>query len=132
MTLLTWRNQYALGIPEIDHEHQEMIRVINELHDRMMARPTTDEIADFLSEISVLIGAHFALEERTMRLMRYSEYAAHKADHEHLLEEILDIADGFTADPGSEIDTLGERLSRWFGDHFRTFDARLHRADGRK
>ena len=128
MTLLAWKEEYALGIADVDFEHRQMIDVINELHDGLRKRPDADEVAELLNEISVLIGAHFALEERTMRMMRYSEYTAHKADHERLLEEILDIAEGFTADPGAEMDVLAERLSAWFTDHFRTFDARLHHA----
>jgi len=61
-----------------------------------------------------------------MRESQYAEYAEHKDDHEDLLDEIRDMMDTFDSDASSGLDVLEERLSNWFGEHFKTFDARLH------
>jgi len=128
MPLIEWQDEFKIGIPSIDHEHQELIELINTLHARLSGDATAEEISHFLGEVDAQIAAHFALEERTLRDMKYDQYADHKADHERLLEDIRDIADAFDAGVYMDYSSrLGEHLKLWFSEHFRTRDARLHR-----
>jgi len=128
MALIEWRDEFSIGIPSVDYEHKGMIRMINQLHEEMSARPSRDTVADFLGEIHSLISAHFALEEKEMREMGYDAFDDHKDDHEQLLDEIREIMETFAADETEDFaEDLGRRLESWFTEHFRTKDARLHR-----
>jgi hemerythrin len=62
-----------------------------------------------------------------MQERHYDEYEQHKSSHELLLDEIRDIMDAYEDDEIFDEDELSRRLDRWFTEHFRTFDARLHR-----
>ena len=79
-----------------------------------------------LGEIYARIAAHFALEEKVMRDKRYLGLDSHKQDHEVLLDELLDIIDSVDADGRYDRADLSTTLDRWFSDHFRTHDAKLH------
>ena len=127
MTLIEWRDEYSLGIPSVDHEHRELIDLINATHARLQADAQHGEVEDFLGEMFARISAHFALEERTMLALGYGEYWEHKDDHERLLDGLRDIMDDFEASDAFDADVLATRLDDWFTIHFRTFDARLHR-----
>lgn len=128
MALIEWRDEFSIGIPSVDYEHKGMIRMINQLHEELSARPSRDTVADFLGEIHALISAHFALEEKEMREIGYDGFDDHKDDHERLLDEIRDIMDTFEADDTADYaEDLSRRLETWFTEHFRTKDARLHR-----
>ena len=127
MALILWREAFEIGIESVDHEHRELIDLINQLHDRLDNSAEPEIVAGFLGEIYARISAHFALEERVMRDLEYDDYADHKDDHEALLDDIRDIMDVF--DEGGYVDLqedLGDQLETWFGGHFRTKDARLH------
>lgn len=124
MALIDWDERFCVGIASVDHEHREMIRLINELHAHFGAGGL---VAEFLGEIYTRISAHFALEEKVMRERQYDQYADHKADHERLLDEIRNIMDDVEDQGGYPESVLADRLRSWFGDHFRTRDARLHR-----
>ncbi|MDX1556922.1 MAG: bacteriohemerythrin [Xanthomonadales bacterium] len=126
MSLLQWKPQYALGIPSVDHEHREMIGMINSIYDQVEHGANAEAIERGLGEIHAGIAAHFALEERHMREAGYEEYAAHKEQHEELLDEIRDLMDVLVEDPELGRQQLQKRLSDWFSVHFATFDARLH------
>lgn len=128
MPLIAWRREFETGIADVDHEHRELVDLINALHERLGSDADHDEIARFLGEVFARISAHFALEETIMRKHRYDEYEAHKADHERLLDEIRDIMDAHEAGSydGSRT-ALAGAVRDWFVDHFRTRDARLHR-----
>lgn len=124
--LIEWKDGYELGIEEVDHEHREMIALINAVHALLGESAPDEEIQAFLAEVHASIAAHFALEERLMRHAGYAEYEQHKHDHERLLDDILDIMDRFEAKAVFDSDEFRTRLDRWFTEHFRTFDARLH------
>jgi hemerythrin len=128
MPLIQWQPEFEIGIPSIDHEHRELIALINELHANLSKHAPKEAINAFLGEVHAGISAHFALEEKLMQEMGYDEYVAHKADHERLLDEIRDIMDAFDADAYFDYgESLAEGLRIWFTEHFRTLDARYHR-----
>ena len=126
MELLKWKPSYALGIPSVDHEHQEMIVMINRAYGLMAESSSDEAIESCLEDIYAGIASHFALEERHMKQAGYTEYEAHKEQHEDLLDQIRDIMDEYYADPVSGQKTLQDSLADWFEQHFATFDARLH------
>ena len=130
MSLITWRDEFRVGVDAVDHEHREMIDLINALDDAMKKDADHDAIVETLGEIYARIAAHFALEEKVMRDARYSAFASHKQDHEVLLDELLDVIDSVDADGGYDRADLSRTLDLWFSDHFRTHDAKLHRELG--
>ena len=128
MNSLQWRDEFSVGIAEIDHEHRELIELINGLQKDLRARDDVDKILESLGEIYAQIAAHFALEEKMMRNTRYPAYAEHKEDHETLMDDLRDIMDGVEDDGILDETQLTDDLDRWFSDHFRTHDAKLHRS----
>lgn len=127
MSLLEWRDDFLIGIAEVDGEHRELIALLNEMHDEALRHRSAVQVATVLGEINVRIAAHFALEEKNMERLGYAAAAAHKSDHELLLDEIAGIMDDVYASGRYEADGLSKQLMEWFGRHFRTHDAELHR-----
>ena len=126
MDLLQWKASFSLGIPAVDLEHQEMIGTINRVYATLENEHDSDALEAVLGDIHAGISAHFALEERLMKEAAYGEYVAHKDNHEELLDQIRDMMDSFTDNPETGKRMLQRCLSDWFGQHFATFDARLH------
>ena len=127
MPLLEWRQEFSLGVPDVDHEHRELIELINELYAHVQQQDSAIGVEDFLGEIYAKISAHFALEEKIMRERHYDQYDDHKADHERLLDEIRDIMDAYEDDAHFSESELAACLTAWFTEHFKTKDARLHK-----
>lgn len=131
MALIEWQSEFETGIVEVDHEHRELVDLINALHAGIGSNAERKIISGFLGEVFAKISAHFALEETVMRKHKYDEYATHKADHEKLLDDIRDIMDAHES--GAFIDyeeALGGAVRDWFVDHFKRKDARLHKMLG--
>ena len=156
MSLIEWDEKYSVGVAAVDHEHRELIGLVNEAHDRLMRPGGEEAVKDFLGEIFARISAHFALEEKILRARNYDRYDAHKiagsdfgpsqagpsrergedepqgwgehkADHERLLDEIRDIMDDYEDGELFSEERFAQQLNTWFAEHFRTHDARLHR-----
>lgn len=127
MTLIEWRDEFKIGIDEVDFEHQELIELINESYNEAKNDGTNLAVLDSLGEIFEKISAHFALEEKEMRQLKYDQYEDHKEEHEELLDSIRDIMDEYEENTILNEEEFGERLKDWFVNHFSTKDARLHR-----
>ena len=127
MALIEWKEEFSVGVPDVDHEHQKLISLINDLHDVMSRENSDVTVMDFLGEIYAHVSAHFALEEKIMRDRKYDQYAEHKAEHEVLLDTLRDIMDDYEESAYFSDEAFANAVEKWFTDHFRTRDARLHR-----
>ena len=126
MSLIEWKDEFSVGVASVDLEHRELIDLINDLHALIGEKASADEVTSMLGEIFAQISAHFALEEKYMRDTRYPLLAEHKEDHETLLDELRDIMDLVEDDGSYDEQGLSQDLQRWFTEHFRTHDAKLH------
>lgn len=128
MRLLEWRDDFRTGIPSIDFEHENLIRLINDLHAEAVKAAGKGAIEAALGDIHAGISSHFALEEKIMRDIGYPLYEAHKVEHDQLLDDIRDIMEEVHASPDFDYRSdLETHLRNWFSDHFRGADSRLHR-----
>jgi len=127
MSLINWKEEFSVGVAEVDFEHKELIELINSLHESARSGAGREAVIEVLGEIYAQIASHFALEEKMMRFTRYPSLLEHKEDHETLLDDLRDIMDEAEDDGTYDEAQLSTDLERWFGDHFRTHDAKLHR-----
>lgn len=126
MALIQWRKEFETGNASVDFEHQEMVKLLNDLYDSLGDGDDAD-IGAVLGEVYAKISAHFALEETLMRKAGYPALDEHKNDHERLLDSILDIMDAYdNGDYRNQLDVFADSVKHWFVDHFATHDARLH------
>lgn len=126
MSLIKWKEEFCVGVAEVDYEHQELIEQINKLYRSFEQGITRVQTVAALGDIYAQIAAHFALEEKVMSKMRYRAYAEHKTDHEALLDDLRDIMDEVEDDGEFDERRLSVDLDRWFSEHFRVHDAKLH------
>ena len=130
MGLLHWEKRYSVGIEAVDHEHRELVDLVNRLYDEARERGSKIAVLGFFGDLFKAISAHFALEERLMRERGYDQLMQHKNDHERLLDEIRDIMEDYETTDLFDEQLLAQRLDAWFSRHFETHDARLHHALG--
>ena len=126
MSLIEWSDRFSVGIASVDHEHRELIELVNGFQRKIAQDDSVDGKVEYLGETLAHISAHFALEEKLMRDSGYDAYDEHKTDHELLLDQLRDIMDAVEDDQDIDNDELGPVLERWFSRHFQTHDARLH------
>ena len=126
MSVLQWRSEFGVGIKIVDHDHRELISRIRDRQEQLVNCGDPDKLIEILGIIYADIAEHFAHEERLMEQMRYSAFADHKEDHETLLDDLREIMVGVEDEGVLDEVQLTDDLDRWFSDHFRTHDAKLH------
>jgi hemerythrin len=124
--LLQWRDEYLVGVEELDFEHKDLFERLNELHENLANHDEKAKIEDCLGEIHTRVLAHFALEERFMLDTKFPNYERHKKEHDDFLEVIADIIERFrTSSELSYGEALEEQLQHWILYHITTSDQEL-------
>lgn len=97
MSFLEWKDRMSVGNPSIDHDHQKLVRYVNEMHDAMMAGHGKDVVGPILHKLVAYTKEHFAREEAVWRAGHYVEFARHKKQHEDLLHTVGDFQAKYNA-----------------------------------
>lgn len=80
-----------MGIEEIDSQHKVLVELINEMHEAIHERHGSEAVRDVLSKLADYTKIHFAVEESLMRILGYPDYEGHKAQHEALIKNVIDL-----------------------------------------
>jgi hemerythrin len=92
-----WDERYAIGIPLIDDQHHELIRVTNELYKACLEEDDAGK-GHFKAAIKAAVDYvkyHFSAEEKLLENVDYPQIVAHKKQHEEFIMKILKEAANF-------------------------------------
>ena len=121
MSLIVWKEEYTLGIEEIDSQHKKMFSIINDLFHAM--KDSDDEVLKrVLGELVDYADYHFSTEEAYFEKLEYPEKEAHIKTHELYREKImsfvLEYKDGEKLLPYEILDFLED----WWINHITGVD----------
>lgn len=127
MAIVWNQERMTTGVPEIDKEHQELIRRFNEFHDAMAKGRGKDAAAKLLTFIVEYTETHFAHEEKCMRERKCTAAAANLAAHNALRREIAGLTPKLKDGSLSLVDLIKiERtLGDWLQNHICAIDVKL-------
>jgi hemerythrin len=117
MALITWSSAYSVGIPEIDSQHQRLVRLTNELHDAMITGSGAAALGKILDDLIAYTRGHFATEERMMQAKHFDGYAAHKMEHDRLTAKVLTLQREFKAGRMALSIEVLQFLKLWLDHH---------------
>lgn len=91
MTATLWKEEYSVGDPIIDAQHQQLIATMNQLSELLTSgADRLDEASSIFAQLAVYVLDHFGYEEQRMAACAYppAELAAHKATHAGLVRQV--------------------------------------------
>lgn len=122
MQFLDWSDEYSVGHEEIDRQHQELFRIVNELYAATRIHQGEKVLGGTIRSLLDYTRTHFAAEEDLMLARKCPDYAAHKAIHNALLAQVTDYDQRYRM---GEVAVRGDVLPfllGWLMDHTMTMD----------
>ena len=89
--MLQWKEEYEVGVAEIDEQHQKLIDIANRVYELMrndLALDKYDQIVEILQELKEYTVYHFHFEEGLMQKARYKKRFSHKILHQNFLAQV--------------------------------------------
>jgi hemerythrin len=117
-TMIKWTPDLAVGIEEIDAQHQELFRRAERFIEGL-GQPSRQDVGILLSYLRLYCVTHFGAEESWMRQVSYPGYEQHKSEHDGFIEHILELSREHEkrGSPGLEPMKVGSWLQRWLAEH---------------
>ena len=91
MPYLSWKDEYSVGEPLMDSQHQKWISYINELMRAIEEQRNRDEQEEILENLVIYTRYHFASEERMMNRLGFEGLAEHREVHERMARRVRDM-----------------------------------------
>lgn len=121
--MIAWDPSLALGLKEIDTQHQDIIALINELAAKRESGDP-DVAARTLRFLRDYLNSHFALETEMMRDVGYPALKLHREQHELFANHVIffEIEKEFGVVTDQMLDDILAFLMEWFTQHIATED----------
>ena len=91
---MDWKAEYATGIRNIDHQHAQILQIITLFELLSGDKARWHEVHSLILRTREFMEFHFSVEESLMRLLSYTDGAAHRAEHQLELKQFADIERG--------------------------------------
>jgi len=92
VTFCTWKAEFALGLPEVDAEHQRFFEIMNELHGAMLRGNADAQVASTLCSLTAYATNHFEHEERALAEVGYPQLHVQRKQHQWFLAQMQQLA----------------------------------------
>ncbi|MBI5017030.1 MAG: hemerythrin family protein [Deltaproteobacteria bacterium] len=114
-----WHPLMKTGIVEVDDDHRELVRRINELGQAMRRGEGREKVADLLAFLRCCADEHFALEEKLMAEAGYPGADEHRARHEQFRRDLAEQANTFAGAPAERAVALDLHgwVMTWLSNH---------------
>jgi hemerythrin len=115
--LFPWSEIYSVKIGIVDTQHKNLVNILNELHQAMVGGHGKDKLGQVLSNLIKYTQVHFATEEKLMQAHGYTDFPAHKAEHDQLTSRVLEYRRKFLANEiGLTVEVM-DFLKDWLSKH---------------
>lgn len=121
--MIAWDpNIHAIGVSEIDQQHQQLAEIINGIEKALVAGESKESLRAMLEELIQYTEFHFFTEEHYMRQHAYPGEESHQKGHHHLVDQILSLRQDFGIKDESHTRHTVDFLGSWFVDHILHMD----------
>lgn len=92
--MIKWKDDYSIGIEEIDLQHKELFRIASTAYELLKSDFYTDKydrVVKIIGELKDYAVFHFHFEEKYMEKIGYRKLLSHKVIHDDFIEKVSKI-----------------------------------------
>lgn len=123
MAIFAWKDEYSVGIEEIDQQHRQLVGILDELYTAMLKARGAEQVEATLERLFAYTREHFATEERLFRKHCYPEEREHAAEHAALIARLTKFRKEHQRGKPVGVELMLS-IKEWFVEHLQTTDHR--------
>ena len=125
MSLVEWCEQFETGHPLVDHQHQSLFGLMNELDQALTDGASEEALWVRLLRLHELTREHFRCEERLMQELGFPDLPAHRAEHTKILLNGERLMEQYRHGQLHLAEVLPGRLHGWAIRHIQDDDLKM-------
>jgi hemerythrin len=117
-----WTDEYSVGEPLMDSQHQKWIEYVDELERAIQNQRGRQEQEEILDNLVIYTRYHFASEERMMRRLGFEDLEEHSQVHARMARQVREMQAEILAGTRELSSDLLETLKSWLVEHIMSED----------
>lgn len=121
VSIMEWSSQLDIGVDEMNHQHQVLLDLMNDLHNKWERKESRLVLGEALTKLKLATVEHFREEEEFQEKIGWSKLDTHKMIHKRLLDKFGSLEEEF-----KKTGELGEPffhfLRFWLSSHIQGID----------
>jgi hemerythrin-like metal-binding protein len=117
MEIINWKNEFSVGVQEMDEQHKMLLGMINRLIEEQHTLTDPKTIADLLTEMTDYAQAHFRAEEYLMAEYDYDQKSRQEQQHQAFIEKTISFYSATDLGPNILSVALLDFLGSWLIGH---------------
>ncbi|MDR3588166.1 MAG: hemerythrin family protein [Negativicutes bacterium] len=92
--MVTWKDEYGIGVPEIDEQHKELFEIVNRIQALISDQLIVDKydgLVAIIDELKEYTVCHFQAEEAYMMEIGHKKLFTQKVSHQDFVEKMESI-----------------------------------------
>lgn len=124
MELINWKDEFSVGVVQLDEQHKKLIGMINRLIKDQHELTDPRLIAELLTEMTDYAQEHFRAEEYLMAEYDYDRKRSHEEQHRAFIEKTIAFCNASDVGPNILSVALLDYLKTWLIGHILHEDMR--------
>jgi len=126
MVLFKWKNDFRIGLEDIDAQHKIFLGYINQCYDAVTTKKQTGVPPDLIKKLKAYAKIHFSFEEHIMEFNGFPELERHQDLHRYFIKEIQKLEKSHLAGESSaNLKNVLAMMREWFLNHILIEDKKL-------
>jgi len=117
METIIWKNEFSVGVQEMDDQHKKLIAMINRLIAEQHTLTDPKTIAELLTDMTDYAQVHFRAEEYLMAEYGYDRKSQQEEQHKSFIEKTISFFSVSDLGPNILSEALLDYLSIWLVNH---------------
>lgn len=122
MPLVTWTEEYDIGVEKFNDAHKKLFDLINQLHDAMKEGKGKEVIGEIVGELEKYTTEHFSDEEKEFDERGYPDSAPHKEQHKLFVSKIAGFKNDIVVGNANLSMDIIQFLKDWLINHIKGVD----------
>lgn len=123
MQYISWEEGFNIGIEEVDQQHRQLVRLINELSAAILRNAPQYVYKSILNQLVDYTDYHFSAEEKYINALIKKDKRLHLLQHQNFINELMMINQGAFDRQAAE--QVWFFLSDWLITHIVSEDIKL-------
>lgn len=119
---LVWKDEYSVGIEEMDNDHKRLLNLINQLQTAVHYYTGKEFEEKALDELVDYTKTHFSKEEKLMADNGYADLEAHKLQHKEFIDQVNHFIKQYKENSDVTISDTLKFLKEWLIKHINGTD----------
>ena len=120
--MIEWLPAYAVGVSQIDAEHQRLFALAEGMHQAMLAGQGKAALGALLADLVAYTRYHFEHEEQLMERTGYPRYQVHRKQHERFRASVQAMQDRAASGEVTMTIEVMQALIEWLKRHIAVSD----------